>query len=273
MGVFEAVPKHVISSNVPAMINQLSNLCDSLLHENLGLLSDYKKFENIFIQSIIWSFGSTLLENDRERFSDVIKKLSGLNLTAHDGSQIKSLYDYFYDTTRDDWVTWESIVPEYTHDRNLSFFDILVPTSETVRYFWLLEKFDTIKKPVIFCGDVESSKTVTIKNFTKKLSRDLNTVLDVNFSSRTSAVDVQKIIEANVEKKSKDIFGPLGGKRLAILLDDLNMPSKDTYGTQQPIALLKLFIERGGLYDKGKDLSWKNVKDVTFLASMVILSV
>lgn len=42
----------------------------------------------------------------------------------------------------------------------------------------------------------------------------------------------------------------------------------DTYGTQQPIALLKLLFERKGFYDRGKDLNWKNLKDIGFLAAM-----
>lgn len=58
------------------------------------------------------------------------------------------------------------------------------------------------------------------------------------------------------------------GKRLLMFIDDLNMPRVDTYGTQQPIALLKLFIERRGLYDRGKELSWKNMKDVQVVGAM-----
>ena len=42
----------------------------------------------------------------------------------------------------------------------------------------------------------------------------------------------------------------------------------DTYGTQQPIALLKLLLERGGIYDRGKDLNWKNMKDIGYIAAM-----
>lgn len=42
----------------------------------------------------------------------------------------------------------------------------------------------------------------------------------------------------------------------------------DTYGTQQPIALLKLLLDRGGIYDRGKDLNWKNIKDFGILAAM-----
>lgn len=42
----------------------------------------------------------------------------------------------------------------------------------------------------------------------------------------------------------------------------------DKYGTQQPIALLKLLLERGGMYDRGKDLNWKNMKDIGYIAAM-----
>ena len=37
-------------------------------------------------------------------------------------------------------------------------------------------------------------------------------------------MDVQRNLEANVEKRTKDIFGPPPGKRLIVFIDDLNMP-------------------------------------------------
>jgi len=36
----------------------------------------------------------------------------------------------------------------------------------------------------------------------------------------------------------------------------------DDYGTQKSIALLKFLFERGGVYGRGKDLKWKNIKDI-----------
>jgi dynein heavy chain len=60
---------------------------------------------------------------------------------------------------------------------------------------------------------------------------------------------------------SQDTYGPPAGKRLLLFLDDLNMPRVDKYGTQQPIALLRLFVERKGLYERGKTLNWRNIKD------------
>lgn len=34
-------------------------------------------------------------------------------------------------------------------------------------------------------------------------------------------------------------------------MDDMNMPKVDTYGTQQPIAFLKLLVDKGGMYGRG----------------------
>ena len=58
-------------------------------------------------------------------------------------------------------------------------------------------------------------------------------------------MDVQRTLEANIEKRTKEIYGPPPGRKLIIFIDDMNMPQVDTYGTQQPIALLKLFLEKG----------------------------
>lgn len=81
-------------------------------------------------------------------------------------------------------------------------------------------------------------------------------------------MDVQRNLEANVEKRSKDTYGPVSGKQLIIFIDDMNMPQVDQYGTQQPIALLKLLIERKGVYDRGKELNWKRMQSIDYLAAM-----
>ena len=49
-------------------------------------------------------------------------------------------------------------------------------------------------------------------------------LLNINFSSRTTSMDVQRNLEANVEKRTKDTFGPPPGKRLVVSIDDMNMP-------------------------------------------------
>ena len=92
--------------------------------------------------------------------------------------------------------------------------------------------------------------------------------LNINFSSRTTAADAQSNIEANVDKRSGAVYGPPSGKKLLVFIDDMNMPKVDNYGTQQPIALLFFLMSRGWLYDRGKDLNLKTIKDVQYIAAM-----
>lgn len=56
------------------------------------------------------------------------------------------------------------------------------------------------------------------------ISSCLQLVLVINFSSRTTSMDIQRNLETNVEKRTKDTFGPPMGKRLLVFMDDMNMP-------------------------------------------------
>jgi len=80
------------------------------------------------------------------------------------------------------------------------------------------------KRPVLLVGETGTSKTATVANFLGDLDSDVHLLLNINFSSRTTSLDVQRNLEANVEKRTKEIYGPPSGKRLILFLDDMNMP-------------------------------------------------
>ncbi|KAL8448543.1 hypothetical protein Emed_003723 [Eimeria media] len=90
----------------------------------------------------------------------------------------------------------------------------------------------------------------------------------INFSSRTTSLDFQKALEDSIDKRIGRVYGPPSGKVLKVFLDDLSMPTVDTYGTQQPVALLRFVMERMFLYERGKDLEKIILKDVHFLGAM-----
>jgi hypothetical protein len=62
-------------------------------------------------------------------------------------------------------------------------------------------------------------------------------------------------------------MGPVGGKKLVLLVDDLNMPKKDTFGSQPPLELLRQWIDYGGWYDRGKQ-SWRFIADMQLVVAM-----
>ncbi|XP_052562272.1 dynein axonemal heavy chain 10 isoform X4 [Culex pipiens pallens] len=231
-----------------------------------------------FIQCLYASLGAALLEESRPRFDDFIKRnLEMINYEDSATAPAKAgqlptlkptLYDYFFDMEKKVWLAWEWVVPQYVHNREMTFGEILVPTVDTLQTKWTLKSMNDIRHPILLVGDTGTSKTAVISNFLRELNRDTFIILNINFSSRTSSMDVQKTIEASVDKRTKDIFGPPVGKKVVAFIDDMNMPQVDDYGTQQPIALLKLLFEREGMYDRTKDLSWKKFKDMSFIAAM-----
>lgn len=46
------------------------------------------------------------------------------------------------------------------------------------------------------------------------------------------------------------------------------MPEPDSYGTQQPIAFLKLLLTNKGFYDRDKDMQWKHISGVSLFGAM-----
>ncbi len=76
----------------------------------------------------------------------------------------------------------------------------------------------------------------------------------------------QQSIEDKLEKKKRNLFGAQPGKKIAIFVDDINMPATEQYGAQPPIELLRLFIDKKGLYDRDEWM-WKDVEDTTLIAA------
>jgi dynein heavy chain len=156
-------------------------------------------------------------------------------------------------------------VGEYQPPADGKFSKILVPTQDTKRFSYLLEKHITesgLKRPVLFVGESGTAKSVIMQSFTNLLSPDNWMKLVVNFSSRTNSRDLQNTIEDNIDKRSGRIFGPKQpGKKMVLFIDDVHMPRVDKYGTQQPIALLKFLIEMGYIYERGGTLDQKIIKD------------
>lgn len=87
----------------------------------------------------------------------------------------------------------------------------------------------------------------------------------INFSAQTSSYRTQEILESKLEKKKRTRFGAPGNKRLAIFIDDVNMPKPEIYGAQPPIELLRQLLDFGGFYDREK-LYWKYIENVVLCA-------
>ncbi|KAK3792441.1 hypothetical protein RRG08_045982, partial [Elysia crispata] len=272
-GVAIKKPRTIVPLSNLNMVTQLTMMLTATMGDEELMPSDV---EALMLQALVWSIGATLVEDSRLQFDAYLKYLASMNIIMDEKKLAPSgelpghmtLYDFLFDVKKKKWIPWSNLVPTYVHDVDRKFYDILVPTVETVRSTWLLDLMVKIRRSVVMIGETGTSKTATILDYLRGVDESSTMVLNMNFSSRTTSLDVQRNLEANMEKRTKDTYGPPSNKRLLIFIDDMNMPQVDTYGTQQPIAMLKLLLDRGGCYDRGKDLNWKNMKDLGYITAM-----
>lgn len=84
----------------------------------------------------------------------------------------KLLYDYFLDIENNTWTPWRVLIPNYIHDRNKRFSDILVPTINTLRTTWFVQMMNERDRPALLVGETGTSKTAIINEFLRNLSAD-----------------------------------------------------------------------------------------------------
>ena len=241
------------------MVKQLCSMMDTFIPTS----TDPAEIEYLFIFCCVWSLGGALIGESRIRYDAYIKKISREALPD------QLLYDYYFDASEGGshkWEKWESLVPSYQEPSPFRFYEVIVPTTDSVLYSNMLKHLAPLR-PILFVGESGTAKTTTIQKYLSDLPAANYNTININFSSRTTAGDTQTNIEANVDKRSGSVYGPPSGKKLIVFVDDMNMPKVDTYGTQQPIALLHFLMNQGKIYDREK-LDLKTIKDLQYIGAM-----
>ena len=83
----------------------------------------------------------------------------------------------------------------------------------------------------------------------------------------TDANLLQMNLEQILEKKAGKTYAPVGKYKLIYFIDDMNMPARDPYDTQNAISLLRQHRDYEHWYDKSK-LTVKDIKNTQLIAAM-----
>jgi dynein heavy chain len=185
-------------------------------------------------------------------------------LVAIPGAQ--TLYYYYVDIQERVLRKWADIVPDYTYTKEVPFYQMIVPTVDTLRYTYLLERLVAVNKPVLFTGGTGVGKSIIINDLLRKSEKNNFIPVNVNFTAQTSSGRTEEIVESKLDKKRKTLLGAPVGKKVLMFVDDVNMPQPDEFGAQHAIELLRQYLDFGGFYDRRK-LFWKTVQDVTVVAA------
>ena len=257
--------------NVPSvdinLVTSLTFIFQALIMPARGV--DFTKpvrgefLSRLFSFAYVWSIGGNLDSTVVEAF-DAFTRNQFDGVVSFPGAG--TVYSYFVSNKEQNFRNWEDVVPTFTYNKALPYFQLVVPTVDTTRYSFLLEVLLEVEKSVLFTGLTGVGKTAIVTNLFTQLSQKSLLPLFVNFSAQTSAIDTQLFIESKLEKKRKTRFGAPVGKKIALFVDDVNMPAKEAYGAQPPVELLRQFMDFRGFYDR-KKLFWKDIEDMTIVCA------
>lgn len=236
-----------------------------------------EKLESIFIFCHVWAFGGALVtdkQNDfRSRFSeDFLATFPGVRIPAKEGT----VFDFWFDPVKDEHVHWreslESYIPEPigTGLAETPFTSLNVETVDSKRTKYLIDVLTRSYKNVMLVGTAGTGKTATIDKYLSSLDKEIDGLLSYNvvMSYYTDSAKLQVDLELPIDKRAGRIFGPPATKKLVYFIDDLNLPAKETYGTQNAIALLTQHMQHGTIFDRA-DLGFrKEIVDVMYIAAM-----
>jgi len=246
----------------------MCKLFDALATEKNGIVPSSENFSKLmemwFMYCVAWTLGGGVDEASR-------KKLDGLIREIESGLPGKlTIYDYFVDVQKMQWTTWEEgkvSAKPWRPAADTPFFKLMVPTVDSARNAFLVNVLLRSQRDIIISGPVGCGKTSLLQQVLGGLPQETMMTLGMQFSAQTSANRVQDIIEASVEKRTKDTYAPPAGKKMVVFVDDMNMPQKDTFGSMPPLELLKLWMEYGFWYDRLKQLK-RYIKDCSVLGAV-----
>lgn len=128
--------------------------------------------------------------------------------------------------------------------------------------------FISHRMPLLLFGPTGTGKSFYIKNYMmNKLPLDDYVPSFVTFTTQTSANFTQEMLLSKLIKRKRGVYGPPLGKICVIFVDDMSMPTKDQYGAQPPIELLRQFLDHGHWYDL-KNLNKIYLKDILLLSAI-----
>ncbi|KAM4844901.1 dynein axonemal heavy chain 2 isoform 2-T2 [Thomomys bottae] len=218
--------------------------------------------EMTFVFSMIWSVCGSVDEDGRKKIDSYLREIEG-SFPNKD-----TVYEYYVNPKIRTWTSFEDKLPKsWRYPPNAPFYKIMVPTIDTIRYNYLVSTLVSNQNPVLLVGPVGTGKTSIAQTVLQSLPSSQWSVLIVNMSAQTTSNNVQSIIESRVEKRTKGVYVPFGGKSMITFMDDLNMPAKDTFGSQPPLELIRLWIDYGFWYDRLKQ-TIKYIRDMFLMAAM-----
>ncbi|XP_053374157.1 dynein axonemal heavy chain 8-like [Mercenaria mercenaria] len=251
-------------------IRQATDLLEGLIpkRDDKGTLPS-SHLEKLFIFALMWSLGALLELEDRAKMEEfIVTQCRDLSLPPVKDDE--TIFEYLVDE-KGQWLHWSYRIEEYIYASDFvpEFSSILVPNVDNVRSNFLIDTIAKQYKAVLLIGEQGTAKTVMIKGNMAKYDPDAHLSKSFNFSSASTPLMFQRTIESYVDKRMGSTYGPPGGRRMTVFIDDVNMPIINEWGDQVTNEITRQMMEMHGMYSLDKPGDFISIVDLQFVAAMI----
>lgn len=187
---------------------------------------DKKVFELYFVYALAWAFAGLFETDDRVRFHKEVLEKCGAPLPAISAARAQTdketVFDYCVSYETKGWKAWE--VPEWTPPRRLVFSQLLIPTSDSQRADYIMNRIAGLPvvkhkgrhenglRNTLLVGGSGTAKTSVCIMYANKFDPNSMLFKRINFSSATEPRNFQDSIESEIERKQARIYVPPNNK-------------------------------------------------------------
>ena len=113
--------------------------------------------------------GANIVDESRAKFSEWCQSRFSLVIANKFSDLLQDVYSYYVDLTSREVKPWTAIMPTFNYDPAAPYFGILVPTVDTTRYRYLLNKLMNAGNNVLFMAETGVGKSVVINSFLNEM--------------------------------------------------------------------------------------------------------
>ncbi|NXS46386.1 DYH9 protein, partial [Balaeniceps rex] len=260
--------KKIIPIPEQSVVQMLCYLLECLLtEENTPPDCPKEIYELYFVFAAVWAFGGSMFQDQLVDYRVKFSKWWVAEFKTIKFPSQGTVFDFYIDPETKKFEPWSKLIPQFEFDPEMPLQACLVPTTETVRVRYFMDRLLERQRPVMLVGNAGMGKSVLVGDKLSSLDTDAYVVKRVPFNYYTTSAMLQGMLEKPLDKKAGRNYGPPGAKKLIYFIDDLNMPEVDAYGTVQPHTLIRQHLDYGHWYDRTK-LSLKEITNVQYVSCM-----
>jgi dynein heavy chain len=223
-------------------LNIFKGLIQKLFEDDLHWKENMQFVKKAIFFSALWAIFATIDNQDQVKVDNIIRK-NGTDIPVYG-----TVFDYYIDSEMFTWENWNKNVSEWNYNSEEPHSSFYIRTITFIKFDYILNLLASQGTHVLLLGPIGCGKTSIVKEFVKNSVQKKNHVISIQVCSNTKASHIFNSIYQFTEKKTKQEVQPINGKKIMLVLDDVNL--KENNILSEP---LRFFAEKGRWIINGEE--------------------